>query len=693
MKNVLGFELRKIAKERFFWIFFTLLILGNLFCIYLHEKSTPEYHYIYEQRTSYEEFANGNTEVDWDGFYQQDMERQKEYAKTYKDFLNGMTGRADELKSLSTFSEKKSFVYRNVEKTCADFAPLSSVRIEQDNCFGVGRFVRYAWGIFFYLIFLAFLSYKVFFQERNLGLFLLLKCTKKGHVPFVLAKLGTMLLYAMAYFFLQELSSIVLFRHFYGFGRLGRSVQSVLEFRNCPLQMTVGGLLAGTVIERLFVAIFLILLLFAISVLIRNELLAILLVGSFLAAEFGMYRGIELGGSFGLFKSITVFLRWNPQEWFGTYCNLNVFGYAVGKESLTNVVMIAAAVVLLGIGILGFHFSYQIQTKSRLERVQLWIRKKTGFLWRHASIIRFEWSKVFTQQKKGWILLFLLVICISQIKTVTGNQYYSTYSEAIYHSYLDRIHGKVTEESIQFVEEEKEALQEMEQQLLKLSDSTNGKDMFLAQQLKLEYESKSEAMDMIWAQLEGLKQKEGSIYEKYWVDERAYLQYFYDVKTDILLGVAGLYALLFCLSGIFPFDEKKKMMSLLGSTYSGREKLYQKKNVCAAIGTGLLFLLTELPIGIRYLLIDNGDAFGQKMSDLTLVFLHGSLTIGSFLILAFLLKILLFAGTACIVVIMSRKLKNETITNVIGIALIGMSALILYYFQTDISTGLLRLLW
>ncbi len=692
-KSIVGFEFKKICKVRWVWIFFIILLFGNLFALYLHEKNTPAYHYIFEQRVEYESYLKGNREVDRDGFYQEDEEKQKEYAATYPVFLEGMTERAKGLEGLSAFSREDSFVYRNLEKTCKDFEPLYGTVIEQDNCFGVRKFASYNWGFFFFCIFLAILSYVLFYQERNRGLLLLLKGTKNGHVPLITAKVAVMFFISAGYLLLQEISSAWLLGYFYGYGNWNRSVQSVSEFRNCPKQMTVLGLLVGMIVVRLVLAELLALLIFVISISIRNELLAISCGGAILAAEYWLYQGLDLSGSLNGLKCSNLFFCWNARNVFGTYVNLNIFGHAVGKEQCTVVIATILAILFLAGGILKFHFSYQIHTKSRLEKVQLWIRKKLGFLWRHVGIFRFECWKVLFQQKKCFVLLLSGIICCVEVRDVTGNQYYDSLSVAVYHSYLSELHGKVTDESIKFVADEQEYVKELERQLEALGDTTTGKNMFLAQQLKTEFESKGEAVEMLVAQLDALRQKEGSIYEKYWVDEQAYLSVWYDVGTDLSLGAVGLIGTILWLSGIYPADEKKGMVPLLRSTRWGRERLCRKKNGCAVIGTILMFFLAELPIGIRYFLIDNGQVLGQKMSDLTLLALRGNLTMGVFLIVVFLGKALLFAATSYTGLLLSRKCGNEMVTNIIAIGTIGILLIVLYYFRMDISTTLLSLLW
>ena len=268
---MLGNEWLKCCKKKLLFILAIILIVGNLFTIYLYTRNHYVYFYVYEQKEQYQEFVNGNTEVDIDGFYQEELDKQLEYKASYPVFLDEMEERAQNLQAISVFSSENRYVYRNLEKTCEDFAGLSDSTVQIDNCYGIRELMSYNIGIVFLVLFLLIVSWYVFYYERNQGLFLLIKGTRRGHAPLAVGKLGVMLLFSIGYTLLQEWSALLLFGYLYGYGGLSRSIQSVSEFRNCPYSLNVGQMLLLHVLFRVLIGQVIILLMFVISICLRRN--------------------------------------------------------------------------------------------------------------------------------------------------------------------------------------------------------------------------------------------------------------------------------------------------------------------------------------------------------------------------------------------------------------------------------------
>lgn len=687
------FEFLKILKQKMFFLLAFFLIIGNLLTIYMYEKSRSAYYYIYQNKDSYERFQNGDTSADEWGYYTEDANRQENYRESYDVFLNEMQQRAEKMKTLEVYSNQDSYVYRNIEKTCEDFSILSDVEIVTDNNFGILELAQYEWGIFFVIVFLILFSYYLFYQERNRGLFLLIKGTKKGHIPFVAMKLAVMSVFTAFYVLIQEVSTICFIEYYYGYGDLSRSIQSVPEFRNCPFAFSVGEAIMVMLAIRLLIAEVLAILVCMFSIVLQNEIVAVLCGCAIFALEYAGYLFIDLGSLWNCLKCINPFFCWNFEKMVGTYLNLNIFGYAIGKGDCA---WICAWIVMLfgiGIAIFVFHHSYQIRSESKLEKLKIWLRKKTGIFWRHTSLLRFEFSKIFTQQKKGIVFVILFLLCLSNIKSVQTSQSYSSAGIAQYHSYLNQISGKVTEESIQFVYDEVAYVDDLYRQLAELGGDTEGKNYVLSMYLESEIDLKSQGVEFLVAQLEYLQSLEGSIYEKYWVDERAYTTLWGDVKTALFQWLLGMLGLSVWISGIYPADEKKRILPLLRATKNGRKRLHSRKNLCVAIGSAIIFLLVEIPIFVSFYQIDNFTVLSHRMSYFSILTISKDMSLGMFLTLLFLLKIFVFAVAAIALTGLSKVTHNETITSVVGIGVAVVIFLLCYYLRTSIGVWLLGYLW
>lgn len=679
---MIRYEWKKLFQKKQLFIFAVILLLANMVTIYVMQKNTAEYHYIYEKKEVYQRFLQGDTAADVDGFYQQEQKKQKAYQKNYAVFLSEMERRAENMSAVSIFSGKDSFSYRNIKKTCEDFKGLQGIMIQKDNCYGIQALASYDTGIIFFLIFLFLLAWYVFFQERNKGILLLLKGTQKGHMPLALGKLGVMAEASFFYILLQESMTILFFGYLYGYGNLKRSLQSVPQFRNCPYRLSVGETLVAWMLLHLVLALVLTAITYLCSACIRSELTVCALLVGFSAVEFAGSRFFSIVGPMNGVKTINAFFCWNLESAFGMYQNLNLFHYAIGKDTAACVTGAFMGILCCVGGVWGFHRMYQIHTAGRLERLQLWLRKRLSVFGKRESVFYYEWMKVWRQQKKGWIVLTLTVWSAVEISSVFAPQYYAQPETAMYHGYLKQLVGPVTEESISYVEGLQEEVRTLQEKSETLDEK---KDEYALAQIQCKLGMMRGAVEQVTMQLERLKEKDGLLSDKYWVDEVAYQEIWFDVRQELQVFFIVIMGITLWASGIVPMDEKKGLIPLLSSTRNGRHCMMQKKKLCVTVGVIIMFLQGEIPVLLRYWQIDHFETTAQKLSDFTMIQSTSTMSLGIFLLLLFLIKAVVFALFAAGIFLLSRWTKNEMVTNLIGIGLTVLIVILCYYFDWDVS--------
>ena len=115
-----------------------LLIVTNLFSIYIHEKDESAFLYVYEEKEQYQNYLQGN--IVEETYYQWIDEQQAEYLKSYPVFLGEMENRAEALTKLSTYSEMESFVILKI--ICADlvvdicrFHAMARLKLKRSDLF------------------------------------------------------------------------------------------------------------------------------------------------------------------------------------------------------------------------------------------------------------------------------------------------------------------------------------------------------------------------------------------------------------------------------------------------------------------------------------------------------------------------------------------------------------------------------
>ncbi len=687
--SVFQFEWVKLVKKKLFLLIGFLLCAGNLLTFYTYERSTPAYHYIYEQKEQYQAYLAGDGEADTDGYYRQDLEEQERYIDSYAVFIGEMQTRADRMMGTAIYAEPESYVYRNLVKSCGDFAPFDGIVLHTDNGFGLRALAGYRDGVVFVLIFLAVLSYYVLFYERDMNLLLLLKGSRNGHLPLAAAKLGMMVSAAVLYTLLQEGIALLFLGRLYGYGNPGRAIQSVSLFRNCAYALTVSGALLAILLIRMGIAAVLACLFFGLGMIFKSAPFVLLISGAGLLAEYMFSRIFSISGTFGGLKCVNPFYCWNMQGVLGEYYNLNVFGYPAGK----NPCAAAAAVLIVFLSASGGLFAFcktcQVKKEGRLERLMQRVRGFASHVNRRLSLLYYEYDKMLFQQKKGIVLLVLLLWCVSESFGIWNAVHYGTAKAASYHYYINRLGGPVTEDKLLFIGQERAFFDEVRGEA---GSVLSEEDRLRHQERIARAEMMEAGFCMVENQLEILRENPGSLEEKFFLDEVFYEELWMDTGYDLIIWFAGTAVLLYLIGGIFTMDEKKNMRFLIRSTRLGRERIDRSRNLCAFLCAGMVFVLTEFPLFLRYYKIDHFSTAAQKVSDITTGYFSSGVSLGMMILLLFLLKALSYMAACYVGLRISRAVKSEMPAMLAGIGIVGVITVMLYHFKEDLATLLIRIL-
>ena len=186
-----GYEIKKLMTQIPLWIAFIGLFVGNLFLLFMIQKKEAAYVYVYQQKDQYIAFCEGNEQADELGFYEADLEEQKRYLDSYREFISQMQDRSKAMENV--ISEGNHYLTDNIRKTCHDFSAVAKASVTVDNCFGIKALAEYQYGIFFAISFQGVLTWYLLFYERNRKLFILIKGCKNGHHVTAYSKLFLLL--------------------------------------------------------------------------------------------------------------------------------------------------------------------------------------------------------------------------------------------------------------------------------------------------------------------------------------------------------------------------------------------------------------------------------------------------------------------------------------------------------------------
>ncbi|MCM1283319.1 MAG: hypothetical protein NC242_06755 [Roseburia sp.] len=672
------YEILKLCKSRRYIFLSAALLLGSCLLLFINIKNTAEYYYIHECRQQYLAFLNGEIEGGEAFFYEEEQQKEQTYIANYPAFLEGMRERADQLQSLSVYSAD-TYVYENLEKTCADYEKLSGIALEEGNNYGILALTGDTYGLFFLLCFLAMQIYELFFAERGKGLLLLLKATKGGHAVLAFKKAVVSCIGAACFALLQGIAAVLLVGWIYGFGDTDRMLQSVPAFRNCAYRITVGQAVLWLLIIHVLIAAVVSALFFLVGACVRNELWAMLILSGTLAAEYF------------LCPEVNPFYCWNMQKTLGLYRNLNIFGHACGRNAVALVCGGIFVLLAWGTGMYVFHQTCQIRTQSIFERVFWYIRRLLAPVWRNTCLLWFESAKIWIQQKRVWLALLLLLWCVDSVASFAGVQYYKSAELMNYHAYLNDIHGRITPETLEYIEERNAYIQKLYSRLEALGENLSEEGRIIEESLRYELDMHEAAVERLNMQMEALKGRERELSDQYLVDEVLYIEIWSDKNRELLrLCICAIACILF-VSGIYSMDEKKGLMPLLSATYRGRGALKRRKLQSGAVGAAVLVLMCESPAVYQYWRVDGFSCMGIQMCDFTNMLYEGGLTLGGFICLCVGVRILFYAAVTYGTMKLAGVVKNELTVCLVGISAVLCAAGIFWILGTDISELLLRL--
>ena len=119
-------------------------------------------------KDQYIAFCEGNEQADELGFYEADLEEQKRYLDSYREFISQMQDRSKAMENV--ISEGNHYLTDVSARLVTIFGSLKA-SVTVDNCFGIKALAEYQYGIFFAISFQGVLTWYLLFFMRNRKLF------------------------------------------------------------------------------------------------------------------------------------------------------------------------------------------------------------------------------------------------------------------------------------------------------------------------------------------------------------------------------------------------------------------------------------------------------------------------------------------------------------------------------------------
>lgn len=639
-----------------------------------YRKSNPE---AYKKAV---EMSESGEESFWKNSFLYDISQQIEYINSYPDFISEMYDRAKAQSASSIFGDENSFSYKNLYKTADDYSGLKDTRLSLVNSDSLTATVKYGLTDFFVIAVVLLICIYLFGYERDKGLYSLIRCTKYGRLKTIISKLAVLLVLSAFVSILFISANFIINTFLYGSTDLIVNVQSISEFRNCTLSVTVGQFLLLFALAKI-IGIFVISSLLALVFICFSSSAAMYLTGlGAVGAEYLLYTLIGQNSLLNLLKYINIFYILDGGEFFGSYLNLNIFSNAF--TSVPIVLAVFGTVFILCTVFSCIVFCKRNQQKKANVFSKLFEKIKSRFFRINGSTSVFKGELFkFTVQNKMAVVLVLLVLFAVVSSFGTVRYPYSEISDADYKAYMEYLEGDITSEKEGYIAEQQQYFDGLRQRLdeiavnSELSESTK---QAMSKSIENILNSKGVAFERVCEQYSRLLELKESGVNARFIDENIYST-FVSSKTREWNDFALLcLILLIAVPYVFSVEYKNGMINLIRPTRNGKTKLFVRKIAVLLLFTLLSFIAVYLPYLIRFISTYGTNSFATPIVCIFENLQDSAFSVMGAMIVNLLCSLLLAFAVVSVITALSIITESNMFTMVLSTVLIIIPCLAVY---------------
>lgn len=613
------------------------------------------------------------------------MERIK-YIDSYPSFLESIQQKADELEDISLFADIEGFGSKNVIKTANAYAKLNGIELDYDFSAALYMGSNTTLVDMMILFVVILIGWQVFCKEREKGLFLMLRTAKEGRLSLILAKIIAFFIAVSATALVMYGSQFVLGFIFYGVGNLNAALQSLSEYRNCALKVTIGEYVILFLALKALAAAVLGSIAMLFMVRLKAFVPAVCVYFALLTAEYALYSIVDTLSAWNWLRYVNLFAILDADETFTVYRNLNLFSNPVWTESAKLLLCVSLVIVSSVISALSFcaeSLGAGIRSKKRVRGFELF---KLG---RHASLFTHEGFKLYVLS--GMIIFALLAVFVSCKMSEGIVEYTGIAKIQSYRYYIELLEGVYTDEKEEFIKNENELMQMIDEearlkqeQLEKGELSQEDYDSWYQKRQQI-ITMRSEGFSLILEQQQCIQQSMQK--GKAGFADRYQLEYlFQDDDNQVIFTCVLLTAIIIGVSGLFGIENRNGMEPLLNSTLSGRRRVWSSKLMQAVIGMTIIFLVIYIPYYTK-IWMDMSRVDADLLLNCVPDYrsFEPSLSIRQSFAIMVILKYITAIAAVLITAAAARLIKNQALSSVLCFILL-LGPCILYLWDVDLSS-------
>ena len=325
----------------------------------------------------------------------------------------------------------------------------SLIPIDYEYAVGWDEYHAYTSGNVLLVMLMLVLAPGLCIEEFSSGMYPILHATKKGRLHTFLCKLGALALFTTLAVVLFTATTMVFYGASYGFSSLGNFVQVFEDFKFCPEIITVGELLAISVLTKILVLFALGTLIMLLSVFIKKYALTFVASLGAVAVNFVLYFFISLEQT-GSFDMLNLFTVMDTKTAYTRYYSLNVFEESVPYIPLSIGLFAVLAVAFAALSAFAFcrtQGAVKIKTKKPIKLPARAIPMPCR------TLFGAEMGKLLLANK--FIIIVAVVLLAKGFIATETFTYTESFTDSVYKEYMTTLSGELTEDKLAYMEEER----------------------------------------------------------------------------------------------------------------------------------------------------------------------------------------------------------------------------------------------
>ena len=459
----------------------------------------------------------------------------------------------------------------------------SLIPIDYEYAVGWDEYHAYTSGNVLLVMLMLVLAPGLCIEEFSSGMYPILHATKKGRIHTFLNKLGALALFTTLAVVLFTATTMVFYGASYGFSSLGNFVQVFEDFKFCPEIITVGELLAVSVLTKILVLFALGTLIMLLSVFIKKYALTFVASLGAVAVNFVLYFFISLEQT-GSYDMLNLFTVMDTKTAYTRYYSLNVFEESVPYIPLSIGLFAVLALTFAALSAFAFcrtQGAVKIKTKKPIKLPARAIPMPCR------TLFGAEMGKLLLANK--FIIIVAVVLLAKGFIATETFTYTESFTDSVYKEYMTTLSGELTEDKLDYMEAERN----------RIDTAKNGYNQVLAAYYQgkvsqsdylafLEEYDYAKDRDSHFARIEARRDYILSVQAQ---GKDAY--FVYDTGWNTLFSqgfdylLYGLVLLLF--AGVFANEIRGGIHNILKATGKGRWRLFLAKYAAVLTLTTILF--------------------------------------------------------------------------------------------------------